>query len=305
MKRIRNLGCILLLLLLLMMMTGCTPQDEWETAQKAATLLSGITEDPQLRTDTEKMLDAIIAEDFGAAYSMVAHTGISVSEFQNAYDQILSLLTKVQTYELIPSYIGKNIVNGVETISVRYMMTAGEQRFFLESARTEGQKGLAAFYLQEYTPVVTTGTVGHMQGANALQWVFLIFGMLEIAFVICVFVDCCRHKMRRKWLWLLFIGLGYLVFSLIVTPEQFRLNFNVGVFLSYTRLICYSTGGFTFRFMIPVGAIVYLICRKTLFARYAQYQQQKALQGQTAALAEESVLPAAAQEDIPVSDETK
>ena len=106
----------------------------------------------------------------------------------------------------------------------------------------------------------------------------VIVRFLEMAFAVCVFVDCCRHKMKKKWLWLLFIALGYLIFSVISTPEQFKIGVNAGVFLSYTSLIRYSTGGFVFRFMIPIGAIVYLICRKSLFAKYEQFRQQKKLE---------------------------
>ena len=79
-------------------------------------------------------------------------------------------------------------------------------------------------------------------------------------------------------LWLLLIALGYVILSVIATPEQFRINFNVGAFLSYTSLICYSTGGATCQVVIPVGAIVYLSMRKKLFAGYEAEMQQKTVQ---------------------------
>lgn len=270
----KKLGCILLVLLLLLM-TGCGVQDEWEVAKKAAALLSDVTEDPQLRENTEKMLDALIAEDFLGAYAVVMYSGITDSDFRQVYEQIVPLLAEVEAYELIPSYIGKNITNGVSTTSVRYMMTAGEQRFFVETARAEGHDGLVAFYIDTYIPVVTTGTLGNMQGANVLQWILLVIGMLGTAFVIWMFVDCCRHKLRRKWLWLLIIALGYLLISLIATPEQFRVSFNVGAYLSYTSLVRYSTGGFTLRLVVPLGAVIYAALRKKLFAKYELYVRQK------------------------------
>lgn len=273
MKKIRIFSCLVLALSLLLM-AGCGQRDEWETALRAADLMDSITEDPQLRENTEKMLDALLADDATGAYGAM-YAGTNFSQFMEAYEQLKLGLSNVGSYQLVPSNINKSANNGVTTVSVRYMMTAGEQRFFVDVARVDGYDGLVAFYLNEYIPVTTTGTLGNMQGANVLQWIFLVVGLLELVFVLCAFMDCCRHKMRLKWLWLLAIALGYLVFSLIATPGQFRFGANVGVFLNYTSLIRYSSGGFTLRVMIPAGAIIYLACRKTLFAKYARFQQEK------------------------------
>lgn len=286
MKKFRTIACVLLILLMLMM-AGCGAQDEWEAAQKAAGLLSGITEDPQLRADTEKLLDAIISDEYAAAWDAL-YEEIDAAEFRRMYVELQPHLAEMENYELVPSYINKSVNNGVSSTFVRYMMTAGKQRFFVEVARVEGYDGLFSFYINEYQPVITTGTLGNMQGADVLQWIFLIVGMLEIVFALCVFVDCCRHKMRKKWLWLVIIGLGYVVFQLMTTPEQFRVGMRWGAILSYTSLLRYSTGGFTLCIMIPAGALVYLVLRKRLFANFARFQQQKVLQVQEADAASES-----------------
>ena len=290
MKKLRAISCVLLVLALLML-TGCGAQDEWAATQKAAGMLSDITEDPQLRADTEKLLDAMIADDYAAAWDAV-YEEIDAVEFRRMYVELQPHLAQIEQYELVASHINKTVNNGVSTVSVRYMMmTAGEQCFFVDAARVEGYEGLTAFYVNEYQPVETTGTLGSMQGADAAQWGFLVFGMLEIVFTILVFVDCCRHKMKKKWLWLLLIALGYVILSIVTVPEQFRINFNVGGFLSYTSLIYYSTGGATCRIVIPAGAIAYLCVRKSLFAKYAQLQQQKAAEQETVGLPQEELVP--------------
>lgn len=290
MKKLRAISCVLLVLALLML-AGCGAQDEWAATQKAAGMLSDITEDPQLRADTEKLLDAMIADDYAAAWDAV-YEEIDAVEFRRMYVELQPHLAQIEQYELVASHINKTVNNGVSTVSVRYMMmTAGEQRFFVDAARVEGYEGLTAFYVNEYQPVETTGTLGSMQGADAAQWGFLVFGMLEIVFTILVFVDCCRLKMKKKWLWLLLIALGYVILSIVAVPEQFRINFNVGGFLSYTSLIYYSTGGATCRIVIPAGAIAYLCVRKSLFAKYAQLQQQKAAEQETVVLPQEELVP--------------
>ena len=295
--------CVVLVMLLLLL-AGCGAQDEWEAAEKAAGLLSDVTEDSQLRADTEKLLDAMLANDYAAAWDAV-YEGVDAAEFRKMYIELQPHLIQIEDYELVVANINKTVSNGVSTVSVRYMMTAGDLRLFVDATRVEGYEGLVGFYLNEYVPVVATGTLGNMQDTNALQWIVLVIGMLEIVFAVWMFVDCCCHKLRRKWLWLLFIALGYLLINLIVTPEQFRVNFNVGVYLSYTSLIRYSTGGFTLRVMIPVGAVVYLICRKTLFAKYAQFQQQKGMEDQPEATAEEVPQTLEMEAEIPESVKTE
>lgn len=276
MKKYRSLFCILLVLSLLLL-AGCGAKDEWEAAEKVAGKLSDKIEDPQLRADTEKLLDAIIADDYDTAWDAI-YEGVNEADFQQMYASLQPNLAEMEQYTLVASNINKTVKNGVSSTNVRYMMTAGEEKFLVDVARIEGYEGLTSFHLNEYQPVTITGTLGNMQGANAAQWIFLTIGILEIIFAIWMFVDCCRHKIRRKWLWLLLIALGYVILSVIATPEQFRINFNVGAFLSYTSLICYSTGGVTCQVVIPAGAIVYLSMRKKLFAGYEAEMQQKTVQ---------------------------
>lgn len=287
MKTMRRTLAWLLLTVLLLVTTGCGAQDEWEAAQKAAGLLGDVVEDPQLRENTQKMLDALITDDFASAYSLVSEVA-SETEFRSVYAQLQPALADLGEYELVASYINKNVNNGVSTTGVRYMLTAGEKRLFVEVTRVEGYDGLTSFYINEYDPVITTGTLGSMQGADALQWIFLVVGLLELAFVVVVFVDCCRHKMKKKWLWLLIIALGYMILSIFVTQGQFQFAFNVGVYLNYTSLIHYSTGEYTARIVVPLGAIIYLCLRKSLFAKYVQLQQQK----EVAAQPDQIVIPA-------------
>lgn len=291
MKKFKSFVCVALVLLLLCL-AGCGQQDEWEQTLKAAERMDGITEDAQLRENTEKMLDALIADDVAGAYAAL-YAGTDYSQFLEVYDQLRQEVAGLETYQLMPVNINKSVTNGVTTVSVRYMMTAGEQRFYIDVTRAKDHEGLTAFYITEYIPVVTNGTLSNMEGANAAQWGFLVIGMAELAFVLWAFVDCCRHKMRRKWLWLLLIALGYVLLQLVATPEQFRTGMRLGAFLSYTCLLGYSTGGFTLQFLIPAGAIVYVALRKRLFANYLKFQQEKQLKTQETDLVPEEVVPVA------------
>ena len=282
--------CVVLVLLLLCL-AGCGQQDEWEKSLKAANAVSGIADDSQLRTSAEQMLDALIADDPQSAYAAL-YEGADYNRFLEIYGQLRQALSDMQSYQLTPSQINKSVTNGIATVSVRYMMTAGEQRYYVDATRADGYDGLIAFYVNEYIPVIVNGTLSNMEGARAEQWIILIVGMGEIAFVLWAFVDCCRHKLRRKWLWLLLIALGYIIIQAVVTPEQFRTGVRIGAFLTYTCLMHYSTGGFALQIILPAGAIIYVALRKRLFANYLKFQQEKLLKSQETGLVPEAIAPA-------------
>lgn len=282
----------IVLAVLLLCLAGCGQQDEWEKSLKVAESMSGITDDSQLRVSTEQMLDALIADDAQSAYGAL-YEGADYNHFLEIYAQLRQALPQLTTYQLTPSGINKTVTNGVATVSVRYMMSAGEQRYFVDATRAEGYDGLIAFYVNEYIPVIVNGTLSNMEGATTVQWVMLLVGMAEIAFVLWAFVDCCRHKLRRKWLWLLLIALGYVVAQAEVTPEQFRTGVRIGAFLSYTCLMNYSIGGFVLRIILPAGAIIYVALRKRLFANYVKFQQEKLLKSRETETEPEDALPVA------------
>jgi hypothetical protein len=94
-----------------------------------------------------------------------------------------------------------------------------------------------------------------------LQWVVLLLGILEIAFVIWMLIDCCCRKIRLKAMWIVIILLGALAFSIKLGPAGMNFNFNLGGILSYTALILYGSGTTALRIMLPIGALVYLFCR--------------------------------------------
>ena len=83
MKKYGRLVCFLLVLSLLLL-AGCGAKDEWEAAEKMAGKLSDKIEDPQLRADTEKLLNAMIADDYDTARDAI-YEGVNEADFQQMY----------------------------------------------------------------------------------------------------------------------------------------------------------------------------------------------------------------------------
>ena len=265
----KRLFCLLLCALLLLL-AGCnTAPTDWESLQQSADMYGDALEDPQLRQDATAMLDLIIAGEEEKSYEMVKDV-ITREDFQAPYDLMREHLKTVTAYELRAAYKSTRVQDGADVVSIRFLMTAGEERFLVEAARSEEFTGLAGFYLSPYVELQQNGTLGTMENADWMQWAFLVAGCLEMVFVVIVLVDCCRHKMEKKWLWILLILAGSLSVLLMATDNGLKVNYNYGLFFSHTALIRYSTGGFMLRLYLPAGAIAYAALRKKLFATYAE-----------------------------------
>lgn len=149
------------------------------------------------------------------------------------------------------------------------MMTAGEQTYILQIVLSSDTDGIAGFHFDVYAQTVTTGTLLTMQGADGAQWVFLLIGLAEIGLIIGSVVDCARTKIKRKALWIVLILLGSVIWTLSAVQGKVSFNFNIGLLLSHTALIRYSTGGFMLRLYLPVGMVAYWIMRRKLRAETA------------------------------------
>lgn len=275
---------LVLLVLAALLLVGCSNTvNDWDTMWNLAQRLDISVDDPQIRQLTESMLNAIKDDDADAAYNLFV-PGIDRTQFDTVYLQFRQLLKDMGDYTLVASNIYKNTnaISDVTITKISYMLSGDESsaeeiRAYVDVAQSsEYPQRLYSFHINGYEEVTQTGTFTTMKGAAIGQWVMMIIGLLETAFMVWMFVDCCAHKVRKKWFWLLLIALGVFVISASV-DSGFHLNFNVGLYLNvYTAAIAYSNGAYLLRIMVPVGAIVYLIRRKALFAKAVQVQPEQA-----------------------------
>ena len=236
--------CVLLAVLLICL-TGCSAFQE--TVMEAM-------DDPQILQTTEAVLDCIIAGDIQGAWTYCADA-CTQEEFAEFCAQVTPLMEGVESYTLAPHYVQTNNTNGVTSKSIRYLLTSGETQLWVTAVKQEGLDTLVGFHVY----LVTTET-GTLRTAGAL-----VDCTAGSALMLVVLVDCIRHKMKQKWLWILVILLGGVTLLLTATPQGTNVRFNFGLFLnSYTALLKYNTGGFTLRLLVPVGSIVYLCRRKFL-----------------------------------------
>lgn len=224
-----------------------------------------VEDDPEIRRGVEAFLDALTAKDADGAYAAV-YSGIGQGDFNAAFAQMVPCVEGMEDYTLELMHYNYSNRNGVETIQTTYRMTAGEKCVIVTASRIEGYEGLTGIHVvpEEQTTLRHTGTLGHMAGADAFQWVMLVLGILVWGFVIWMIVDCCRRKITRKALWLVLIILGTLVLTLTLSSGSVNFRFNFGLYLQLSALIRYGDGSSQLALVVPVGAIIYCAMRRRL-----------------------------------------
>jgi hypothetical protein len=103
-------------------------------------------------------------------------------------------------------------------------------------------------------------------GKSAFQYLVLGLAVILPLFTIFALVICVRTKLKgRKWPWVLFVIFGIGKFAVNWTTGQWGYSFlNAQLFSAGAFAPIY--GQWTIFLSIPVGAIVFLMCRKQLKA---------------------------------------
>ncbi len=260
MKKTNILAILAMALAVLMLCSGCSA-------------VIDSMENQELRQTTESLLDALIADDFQAAYPLVSAI-CSESEFRLPYEQMKRVLAGTDSYELklLSVYNNSSLTNGqtVRSVSSVYEMTTDSGKIIVSVVMIDGV-GLSSFYLTPYeqTDYYATGTLTNMKGASAIQWVLLLLNVIPLGITVFAIVDCCKQPIRRKALWILLIVLGFVTIGITISSSTLTLNYSLAWISGYSALIIYGSGAVIFRLLFPIGAIIYLIARHSLLKKAA------------------------------------
>ena len=221
----------------------------------------------EIKVQCEAMIDALIAGDENAAYAVFAKE-MDRNAFSQSFPTLCGYVDGVETYELtqIGWYTGMD--NGVGYYRATFDMTSNVGDFTVEAMEVDGYDGLYNFRIvsdEDYENATEnyTGTITKMKGASPVQWGFIVFSALCLAFVIWMLVDCIKRKIKYKVLWIILILFGALAFT--VNVGQNGVNFNSMIAMtifSYSYLQIYAAGVSVLKITFPIGAVVYLILRK-------------------------------------------
>ncbi len=256
-KILFRFAAILMTVVLLLSFAACNPGEVLE-------------EKAEVRDMTARMLDSILNDDYGTARGLMPDS-IDDESFQKFYDSARKLFDGVETYTLTMIGVKYSVADGVNRYTAVYRLATNVGTDYDVTVGTSSDmEGLYGFHLTHAgaDEAIYTGTLTTLKQATPEQWVMLFVGFATLVFVIAMLVDCCRHKIKQKWLWILVIILGSV--ALLVTLQEGSVNLNFSFFnlLSYTALLIYQSPAnvVQLRLFLPVGAIVYLVFRRRLLA---------------------------------------
>lgn len=250
-NRTRHICLLLLLLSLLLSFSGCSELK--------------IEEPPQIRGNVEAFVEAMLASKEADAYAVVIQE-IDPKEFRQDFMELCQLVSEVDIYELTTIGLHYSTHNGVTTVQVNYRMTTDAGNYVVQVVAPGDYAYLLSFYIipEEQTTLVYTGTLGHMQGADLLQWLILLTSVLSWGFIAWMLVDCCRRKMQKKVLWILLILLGGMLLTWSAGGGSVSIRVNFGIYIQLNTLLRYGDGSTKLSLLIPLGAIIYCCMRRKL-----------------------------------------
>lgn len=212
---------------------------------------------------TRQFLDGLVTGDMALTHAAMTDE-VTAEMMADAFDPLRSLLPEnAEDYTLTPRHWSMQTDNGVTAHSFQFLMVTAGRYYIVETQQITGKTGLYHVNMQEIDPA--------MLDQPAEQASFGVWDALSLLLTLAVFalllwalIDCLRHRMRRRWLWLLLILLGNLLLTFTLSGSRMNILFNIGLYLVGSQ-ISVQAGGFGLKLVIPVGSIIYLCLRKKLY----------------------------------------
>ena len=207
----------------------------------------------------EQFLSYVINDDYDAAYALIKNT-VNTTDFSNYWANIHSIAEGATAYDMEQIGLNINLSNGLTTRVAAYQVyfDNGKTALFRIVTRDDID-GIAGLHFSDVTDFLRhTDTF-----VPAVKIVLLVISVLAFAFVIWMFVDCLRRKIKYKVIWAILILFGF-AFT-ITAGEQTGLNFALRFMIQRSTIAADpSIASVIIKLVVPVGAILYICLRKKI-----------------------------------------
>ena len=207
----------------------------------------------------EQFLSYVINDDYDAAYALIKNT-VNTTDFSNYWANIHSIAEGATAYDMEQIGLNINLSNGLTTRVAAYQVyfDNGKTALFRIVTRDDID-GIAGLHFSDVTDFLRhTDTF-----VPAVKIVLLVISVLSFAFVIWMFVDCLRRKIKYKVIWAILILFGF-AFT-ITAGEQTGLNFALRFMIQRSTIAADpSIASVIIKLVVPVGAILYICLRKKI-----------------------------------------
>lgn len=222
-------------------------------------------ENETARELTKQFLDAVIANNPDAAYAVMVKE-LELENFSQVFPQIVTLFDGAKSYTIKQTGWHTTLNRGIRTTTMTYSVkTDHEKVLIFKSTFVEGYEGLYHINLTDTEWVATTG-----KEMLPLNIALISFSLVAMAFSVWMLIDCIKRKVSKKPLWIILILFG-IKLTLTMTPQNFKLNWAVGLFLKLSGVNAdIYKNALTISCLIPVGAIIYFFIRKRITKKEPQ-----------------------------------
>jgi hypothetical protein len=208
---------------------------------------------------TEEFLDRVVSDDYLGAYNMVKESA-KKEEFDEFYMLMRESVKGAEDYEIEQTGWRVSTQNGVTSNITEYRVNLDNGRIILFRAVSQDNvNGLIGAYFTDVTDFINNSE----ELTPKVNIVLIILSVLMLAFVIFMFVDCIRRRIKKKVLWAIIIFLGV---GLSVTfGETSGINLFIGLIFGFNTFTTIPASlSYTIKIVMPIGAIVYAFMRKKL-----------------------------------------
>lgn len=208
-----------------------------------------------------QFLDGLMEDDPQKSHAVFVD-GVELSKVVAVFPQMQAMLPDASSYTLTPVQWNTNTSEGVTMHAFQFQLTLAEDTFIVETLQMSGVEGLYNLNIVPYTPD-EAASLSASGKAIAVEAAFQLISLAAIILVIWALADCCRHRFNRRWMWVLLILLGNVLFSFVLLDGRVSFNFRIGSHLT-SNYLSIAENGFAMQWMMPVGALVYMLRRKHL-----------------------------------------
>ena len=248
----RYAACVLVL-----MLAGCTQE---QMLQKFAS--------PDDQATARGYIDELRAHKFDALES-AADPSIQGPTLQSTLAQMADLIPQGNPTSV--KLVGAQSYRSPEgeTVNTTFEYNFGETWLLANVAiKTRNDvKTIVGFHVYPETLPLERQNAFALAGKPAIAYIILCAALAAALVTVYALVLCIRTRLRgrRKWLWMLFIGIGFGKFAVNWTTGQWSFS-PVSIQLFSASALAPIYGAWTIAASIPLGAIMFLLRRKSLGA---------------------------------------
>lgn len=263
-KLIRFSAILLITVLIALGLCSCTMKEDLTEAREIC----------------EDYFDAVIANDFAAAYDIFDE--VADDSFKNVWIYTRDVLENSQSYDLKQVGWYTETDDGITFRQITFEIESDDEKTMYVTVILDDQ-GIYRFNVLDSTEFINNTVFVRVIGVIMTVISFALFGV-----TIWMIVDACKRKIKNKVLWILLIIIG-VWFEAAIGIEAGYFDFDFGLFFGIKTATAYtinSVQAIGARISIPIGTIIYFFIRKSLSAREEAIAAREAAEAEARAAAE-------------------